>query len=328
MLEPSKILLLNCIGSYYNSIIESLNKSSQNLILNFLVNGHLAYTKLNFEQIYEKFGENPWGYQPILILDSENNELKTDQNFYDYLYSKFQIEIAIVEPSNENFLSILKIYEENEKNFIICTIDEFFNSHSKFYQLKHNKHFLLIKDYDSKNKKVIVIDSEKKAPYILSLIELQDAIFNSTYQHKSIHIVNCNNFRDGISKNFENAKKNLLMNASERYIPFMIEDILSFVNINDKTKKYLVEGYYYNITSKILPYLNMVHYLFGNYRDCSGNSEIILNELIEKWRSLNAFILYKLNRPNFDLNPIVQKLDQISEIDKKLWKEIKVNNVI
>lgn len=39
MLEPSKILLLNCIGSYYNSIIESLNKSSQNLILNFLVNG-------------------------------------------------------------------------------------------------------------------------------------------------------------------------------------------------------------------------------------------------------------------------------------------------
>lgn len=327
MLEPSKILLLNCIGSYYSSIIASLSGTSQNLILNFLANGHLAYTKLELEQIYKKFGTNPWGYQPVLILDNTNRELKIDRNFYDYLFSRFQIKTTIIEPSVQNFIDILTVYKTHEKTFIICTIDEFYNSHSKFYKLKHNKHFLLIKEYDSKNEEVTVIDSEKKNPYILPLIELEYSIFNSSYKHKSIHIINCSNFQNRLFQNLEDAKNNLIINTSEKYIPLMIENIISFENANDKTKKYIIEGYYYNIISKILPYLNMVRYTISNCRD-NNSSEITLNELIGKWTNLNAFILYKLNRSNCDINPFVRKLEQISEIDQKFCDEIKTNNII
>ena len=68
MFECPKVLFINCLGSYFYSILQSIGGTiAEKELLCYLSSGALRYEKLNPDEVYEKYKQNPWGYQPIKI---------------------------------------------------------------------------------------------------------------------------------------------------------------------------------------------------------------------------------------------------------------------
>ena len=86
MLKNSEVLFINCIGSYYYSIFQHINNFEWPDVLLYLARGKLVYKKLDMKEIYKKYSDNPWGYQPIRIETfRDQEELKIDSEFYKFV---------------------------------------------------------------------------------------------------------------------------------------------------------------------------------------------------------------------------------------------------
>lgn len=202
--------------------------------------------------------------------------------------------------------SLMNIFRmvDNDTSFLICTVDEFYLKKSKFYNRKHNKHFLLIKSIDYKNETIEIVDSEKNSLYSISFEEIEIAVQNSIYKRKKVYRVNGEKYKSNYSLQMQ-AKDEMRLNSD--FIIDMINDIKRKKNSSEFY--YYYKGYYYNIISKIIPYCNM--YLKINIKDIVCHEK--LKTIISEWKNLSKIMYLRLYRKNTDADGLVAKLVKMNE---------------
>ncbi len=304
MLEMSSILLLNCLGSYFYSITNHLSQNGNgNAALSYLSLGRLTYCHLSVEKLRVRFNENPWGYQPVTIVDSQNQALKINNAFFSYLTDKYHIDVHSLNMNNMDLIDCFKM-TDNQASFLICTIDEYYMSQSKFYHKLHNKHFILIKTIFFEESIIEIIDSEKNCTYRISFDEMERAIYQSIYKRKILYWIDGSHYEDCLDK--PKLWKNS-MTFDYGYLSDLIKDV-EIKQREASTNSYYYEGYYYTILSKILPYYQMLENML---RDNQNQSYQFCVELIAEWKNLTKYMRFKLYQRNYDYDQLLNKLYRI-----------------
>ena len=197
MFECPKVLFINCLGSYFYSILQSIGGTiAEKELLCYLSSGALRYEKLNPDEVYEKYKQNPWGYQPIKIKNSCGKDMSIDSSFFKFLLWNFNISTQVKTIENVEYLINDLINNYNSGIACICNIDEYYlPSNNETFQKKHNKHFLLMDKIDLKEKSVRLIDSENPRPIILKYEELNSCIVKSLYKNKLLYTIDYKGYK-------------------------------------------------------------------------------------------------------------------------------------
>ncbi|WP_270564202.1 hypothetical protein [Clostridium beijerinckii] len=318
MIEIPSILMLNCLGSYFYSIVRSMSQSeSEHSLLYYLSSGALTYEELSLENVRKKYQDNPWGYQPIVIKNTEDTPLLIDDNFFKYLFEKHNIIVETIDMNkNDNLIANL-IANTSYGRFTICNVDEYYIPESpKFYKKQHNKHFLLIKSIDLKKLELEIIDSEKNHTFFITFEDMERAVYQSKYKKKLLYKIDCSSYTDKVNKRevLENFKNNI--NLNDFVLP-LIEDMSNKLTLNECD--YFYRGYYYTILSKVIPYSQMTYHLLkDNKIDFYDKAEKLTNE----WKMLCNFMLFKMHKNNNSFDSIVKKLNKIREANCELCSYI------
>lgn len=317
MLTNSEVLFLNCVGSYFYCLI--YHKSSQkmkNSLLYYLAQGNLCFTELCQQEIQEKYGDNAWGYQPISIINENNKKVEINNDFLRYIYSEYNIDVECKDVKLDfDLTKYLFDYQETNK-YVVCCVDEFYLPNSiKYFGKKHNKHFLLVKEYDPNKEQIEVIDSEQNKPYKIHSKDITQAIFMSNYARKFIYLIDCSHFRDFILK--ENVVTDCLKNKyniGNQVISCLKKDLSSKME-SGKLTNYFYKGYYFTILSKIYPYMRMIsQVLIDTNEHLYSNAMEIAND----WKSLSNFMLYKIQKNNYSETSVIKKIDSILVKQEKM----------
>lgn len=309
MISKPPILLINCVGSYFYSILEHLNSEGEiNGTLFYFGQSLLIYNELLIEDVKLKYCDNPWGYQPIKIENLAGECLEIDDSFFQFLCDRYYLKMEKYDIEKYSLTDILKMVD-NEVSFLICTVDEFYLKESRFYKKKHNKHFLLIKSIDYKNEIIEIVDSEVNFLYSISFEEIEIAIRNSIYKRKKVYLVDGEKYKSNYSLQMYDKYKMSFEKLNSDFITDMINDIKNKKNPNDFDFSYYYKGYYYNIISKISPYCQIYLQMNGTDIICRKKLKIIIKE----WKNLSKIMYLRLYRNNLDVDGLILKLDAIQE---------------
>lgn len=316
MLSNPKILFLNCLGSYFYSIVGYMEKlTTGNSLLHFLSGNSLKFEKLNLNEIQKKYSDNPWGYQPLSIINTTGEIVKIDFHFFDYLKKIFNIKVEKIEMSNNKALLDYLICDNIDYCFHICKVDEFFLKNSQnFYMKNHNKHYLLIKKIDTAQKRIDIIDSEKNNIYTISFEELYQAFYENEFHTKIYYRINCSEFISNVDYR-ESMQIFLASTHSTNYLMSLLCEMEQMLNSKDIKKEYFYKGYRYTILSKIIPMVEMKKYLFSKYPD--ENIINLLNILSSLWNELCTFMLHKISHNDFSFLPLQKKISKIYELEDR-----------
>lgn len=299
-------LLINCVGSYLYSIMEHLKSEGEiNGILLYLRQGILKYRELQMANVKKKYHDNPWGYQPIKIENQEGKSLEIDDFCFQFLFKYYSLEIEKYDIEKYSLMDIFKSVD-NDTSFLICTVDELYLSKSKFYEKKHNKHFLLIKSIDYKNNTTEIVDSEVNSLYSITFKELENAIRNSSYKRKRIYRVNGEKYNRDYSLQMQATYK---ITINSDFIIDMINDIKRKREFDEYNFTYYYKGYYYNIISKIIPYYHMCLKTGDKSNVCYEK----LNYIVSGWKSLSKIMHLRIYRNNIDADALIVQLEKIYE---------------
>lgn len=305
MLETPLILLLNCLGSYFYSIINHLSQNgTNNAALSYLSLGRLAYRRLSIEELRVKFNENPWGYQPVAILDSKNQPLEINDGFFRYLTENCYIDVRSLNANNIDLIEYFKT-TDNQTSFLICTVDEYYMMHSKFYHKSHNKHFVLIKSIFLEDSLIEIIDSERNRTYKIPFDGIEQAIYKSIYKRKILYQVDGRYYKDCSGK-LKFWKNYVTLNYD--YLLGLIDDVEIKRKEGAGNSRYYYEGYYYTILSKILPYFQMIENMLQENQNKYYQSCV---DLIAEWKNLIKYMRFKLYQGNYEYDQLLKKLNRI-----------------
>lgn len=304
MISVPSVLFLNCIGSYYYSIIQHLSGGEQdNSLLFFLHFGRPVYEKLDLEKIRLKYHDNPWGYQPVVLKEQNDGMITVNQKFYGFLKEKFNLTVDSV-IMNEN-IDIIEGLRRNteEGKFSIVNVDEYFiPSSTKSYRKRHNKHFLLLKSIDYEKKELQMIDSELNHDILVSAEALEQSVYQSTFNHNLFYSVDGSGFVNRV-ETAEFLKQVVSEVLTCDFIPQMMADMQE--KLERKESKYYYHGYYYNILSKIIPYSHMVYAILKDNNIALYEEE---RELLKEWKMLCSFMSFKLLKNSCLYEPVQKKL--------------------
>ena len=302
MLDVPSVLMLNCVGSYFYSIINHLtqNKKGGYDALLYLSLGKLTYHNLSIEDTFEKYGNNPWGYQPVNISNSKGEPLEINDAFFNYLAVNHNVNVQCLDMKYNDLLSCLK-YTDNETRFVICNVDEFFMPYSQFYQKSHNKHFVLIKKIMFESSSLELIDSEKRHTYKLTFNEIEQAVYNSVYNRKLIYQVDGRNYVNKINKKMAITKIDI------QYLQELIKEVKTKLEVTGNNE-YFFEGYYFTILSKIIPYYQLVTCLLENSQ-CENYK--FYNALVREWKNITNYMRLKIYKKQNNYGKFIKMLDSI-----------------
>lgn len=318
MLECPNVLFLNCLGSYFYSIVKAVgDERAIRELLIYLSTARLSYECLDLKTVYANYKQNPWGYQPIRLKNNENSNLAINADFFTFLCDRFNIITQVADINCFNDLLNKLISNYSEGIFTICNIDEYYVSSShKFFRKKHNKHFLLIDKLYLEQDSIQLIDSEKDKPIRLTCKELIMAITQSAYKKNLLYSVDCSKYQ--LNTKSRSISWDLLISMYPgRAIYELIQEI-SANKSKDLEMAYYFQGYYYTIMSKIIPYFLMLNILFQEF-DQSLHTEVI--ELVRSLRNLINFMRFKIFKNQYDLNSILCKLQPIYDNCQLLYKK-------
>lgn len=307
MLNVPSILFVNCIGSYYYSIMEHLNGDAKyNELLLYLSDGKPIYKSADMQKIYEKHKNDPWGYQPIAILSSNNQEIKVDENFYGFLEQKLKLKVLKEDISRDKSLKKRLIFNLENRIFSIVNVDEYYIPTSKKnFEKRHNKHSLLVKSINTENEQITMIDSEENKAIEISLESLEKSILMSEFSHNYLFMVDTGNYQNDADVTWNS--KTVITNIFDwEFIDYMIADI-SKKQISENAQ-YFFQGYFYNILSKIIPYLSMAY--FVTVKDELDLSETVM-DILKEWRALCNFMQIKIIKKTYDFEFLKNKLMHI-----------------
>lgn len=309
MLKVPDILFVNCIGSYYYTILQHLNEQSKyNELLWFLSDGKLVYQKSDIEEDYKKHGDDAWGYQPVNILDSMGEIIKIGDDFYDFLEQKIGISVKKEELEEDEKIEQRLIANLNKDMLTIINVDEFFIPTSKkSYNIKHNKHSLLVKDIDELEKKITMIDSEESQTITISFDDINTAVTKSAFNHNNIYMIETQNYKKG-SFVVSLSNDEIMEKCNGDFINSMLEDLQEKMCLANSA--YFFQGYYYNILSKIIPYTSMLHYLL--LKNGADEANMVV-DILREWRALCNFMQLKIRKKKFDFDFLERKLKHVSQ---------------
>ena len=277
---------------------------TENAALSYLSLGHLAYRCLSIEELRVKFNENPWGYQPVAILDSKNQPLEINDGFFRYLTENCYIDVHSLNANNIDLTEHFKT-KDNQTSFLICTVDEYYMMYSKFYHKSHNKHFVLIKSIFLEDSLIEIIDSERNRTYQIPFDEIEQAIYKSIYKRKILYQVDGRHYKD-CSDKLKFRKNYVTLNYD--YLLGLIDDVEIKRREGAGNSQYYYEGYYYTILSKILPYFQMMEKMSQENQNKYYQSCV---DLIAEWKNLIKYMRFKLYRGNCEYDQLLKKLNRI-----------------
>lgn len=322
-MKIDNVLLINCIGSYFYNLMNSITNSQYGyLTLFYLTRGKLLFKNLDMYEVKKKYKDNPWGYQPVGIYDENNVPLLIKDNFFTFLDDEFNIKVDLVKTENKQEFREYLIKAEKFGLYNIVSVDEFFVPASKVYhQKKHNKHFLFLKKVDLQNDVIEIIDSEKSAPYYMKALDVEDAIYKSIYSKKSIFQVDGTLYKCKLDheRMYVNWKKQQKTSSIE-YIDKFKHDILE-KSTNYEKGEYFFRGYYYSVLSKIYPYALMQYYIL---RDCKIPESSYAYEIVQDWKNIYNFIYFKILKNDLTGTALAKKLDGIIKKQEQLNCLLKV----
>lgn len=238
----------NCLGTYYQAILES--NGYNNEWLNIFKGYSIRYKRTNRDELFSKYGNNPWGYQPIEFF-------KKDQIInFEYLIEQFfkDMNIKVEKKRYSNDLKLDIIIRECLRNeiYLIINVDEFYLEHLKKYFFKiHNKHFLLI--YGMKGKIVTVVDSEIGTCIDIPIDQIKRSIERSSYRNMMIYYVHLPEYKNKYTITYDSYKELNRCLANINWKKDVFKGI--YTGINNKYSNYYLEGFCFMISFKILPYL-------------------------------------------------------------------------
>ncbi len=315
------ILLLNCIGSYFYHLVNYITENNEGyLVLYYLATGKLMYHKLNLTNVKEKYKDNPWGYQPIGIWNEDLTPLLIDAKFFSFMQSKLNICVEQFETKEKEELRNRLLIAQDNGFYTIVSVDEFYLAESRrFFEKKHNKHFLLLRKSNLKDKTVEVIDSEKNIPYSIHYNELEDAVCKSIFSKKMIYQIDCTNYRNKIKVDeLWETWKALQINCN--YIEGLKLDMLEVLPRCEKNEYYF-QGYYYTILSKIYPYSFMLYNLLSECDVRLSSDAFVIAQL---WKNMSNFMLYKIRKGESGIKGLIEKIDEILKQQERLDVKLKV----
>lgn len=305
MLEKSSILMLNCIGSYFYSIVKHLSQNGTgDSVLYYLDSGNLTYHNLSAESVQMKYNSNPWGYQPVDILNAHGQPLEINESFFDYLSESHNIKVRNHDMNKEDLISCLR-ESNNQEIFSICNVDEYYMPQSEFYQKLHNKHFVFVKEILYEKYSVEIIDSEKNHTYQMTFQELEEAVYKSIYKGKIFYQVDGCYYENKLD--VQKLRHNLLK-VDNAYLQELMNDVENKLIHMSNKPEYYFKGYYYTIISKIIPYYQMLARL---REDNSGKNQQLYEELVLEWRNIAKYMRLKMYRRENNYSKFLQKLNNI-----------------
>ena len=311
MIKKPNVLFLNCLGSYFCSIVDSLDKENQGSVLCYLAGVHLEYKSLKLQDIKEKYHENPWGYQPIQLNDQYGNTISIDNDFFSYLQKEFNIEII---KDNRGLVDYLLI-ANYMNSFLICNVDEYYIPiDNQYYNNIHNKHFLLVRKYDKLLKKVEVIDSEKNKPYIIALNDFENAFYSNFFMNK-LYLVNGQNYVNRIDMKCVRNRIEYLRN-NNNWLYGLIGDIKIIIQNQNIEFGYYYTGYYYNILSKVIPFFKMIQYVLKKTKSINHD---MVDDVLRELKYLCGYMRIMLNKNNCKIDSLVYKLNNIAMLLEQLY---------
>jgi hypothetical protein len=306
MISIPSILLSNCVGSYFYSIINHLNREGEtNGAMLYFARGNLKYREISIEDVKNKANSNPWGYQPVGIETSQGEILEIDNSFFDYLRENYRLKIDKYDASKCDFSNFLETVDNNT-TFLVCTVDEFYLKKSDFYGTMHNKHFLLIKEIDYENKMLEVIDSERNFTYSLPFAEMESAVKDSCYKRKTVYFIDGSGYANDLR---QKPADDLESRLNFGFIDEMIADVKKKYEESESDFKYFYKGYYYNILSKIVPYFYMCAEIFS----ADTEKYSMFRTIAKEWKNLSKFMYFMTYRHHEDANTLITKLEQIAQ---------------
>lgn len=315
------VLLINCIGSYFYNLVNSITNNQYGyLTLFYLTRGELLFQNLDIYEVKKKYMDNPWGYQPVSIYDENRDPLVIKEDFFSFLDNKLNIKVASIQTENNQEFNESLVKAEKTGFYNIVSVDEFFIPASKvYYKKKHNKHFLLLKKVDLKNGLIEIIDSEKAVPYHMKALEVEKAIYKSTYSKKRIFQVDCSLYRCKLDpeKIYINWKRNA---SSIEYIDKFKQDILEKTT-NYENVEYFFRGYYYSILSKIYPYALMQYHIL---QDCKIPESSYAYEIAQEWKNIYNYIYFKILKNDLVGGTLAKKLDKMAKKQEQLNYLLKI----
>lgn len=297
--------MLNCVGSYFYSIVNHLSQNGNgHAMLYYLCIGHLTYRNLHIENVLKKYNENPWGYQPIVILDSQGRTLEIDETFFDYLLKNHHVDVECLDMNKKDLISCLK-QKENQTVFTICNVDEYYMPYSQFYQKSHNKHFVLIKEIVFKNSLLEIIDSEKNHTYQMTFDDMEQAVYKSIYKRKILYQIDGSHYENKLDT------KKLIYNLlplDHVYLQELMKDAETKLLYSSDRQEYYFKGYYYTIMSKIIPYYKMLTCLLLDNNSKYYRSYL---DLVSEWKNLSKYMRLKIYRGENGYTKFMKNLDII-----------------
>lgn len=310
MIERPSVLMINCLGSYFVSIIDSLS-GKKNLALNYLRTGVLTYNSLDDSKSGFAIGKNAWNYQPINITDPCGDAMQINIDYYSYLKRRNNIDVNLVNAEDVGFITALE-YTKEDYHYFICTVDEYYMRHSRFYMNNHNKHCVLLKNINWESSIAEIVDSELHRICCISLKELEEAIYKSVYKRKTIYYVNGTRYQDEDYSNDFLIRKNA---TDKSYLHHFLKDMDKRKSRTYAEERYYYQGYYYNIISKIIPYLQMAS---NNTKSCSERCCSDFDRELKQWRNVAGFMRFKIEKNDVNLTALIEKIQNSNWIMKNI----------
>ncbi len=306
MISIPSILLLNCVGSYFYTILEHLNKEGEaNGALLFFARGYLRYREISSDEVKKKANANPWGYQPVGIETSGGELLEVDDEFFAYMERDYYLKIERKDAETGSLIDLLRT-ADNNTSFLIFTVDEYYLEKSDFYAKMHNKHFLLVKNTDYENEMLEVIDSERNFTYSVPFSEMSKAVYDSCYKKKTVYCIDASKYENHLNVSYEideKARQSLL------YVDDMIADIRSKNAEWPENIKYFYKGYYYNFLSKIAPYYFACAEVYRGDRE----KREMYTAIAKKWKNLSKSMYLVVFRHHEDAENLIGKIERTVE---------------
>lgn len=258
----------NCFGSYFVSCCNYFgNLLSKDDMMLFLASCSLQYFKLDIDDIMEKFNGNPWGWKPIRLCNSANTPLfESSEAFSECLeFMKIQFGVCTdIIPFEEKTVPMVVSQALLDQKVPIVFIDDFYNSQSEKYKIKHNAHGILVKGMNLTRDKFLVLDMDIPEEYWVPSCELIRFIPQNYSNYLSASYLVLYKSQSEIMINYSEILGTYLLNQSPSLTPLelLARDMKDNLRKNDRLGYYF-QGYYFTLLYNVIPFLKMRTHLFS-----------------------------------------------------------------
>lgn len=301
-IKKNDFLLINCFGSYFQSIFNYLMEDElsghliKDDILLYFVDSYYKYTELDVQEMRNTCGDIGWSYQQLSL-----HKMVDGREIWDEVYSvpeslhglqEFLLKNAGI--SLEKFcIAKKKVFEElvfstlAENGTCIIGMDDYYNPMSQMvFKKQHNVHSIVLTGYLEEEDAFQIFDTNYSYPYTLSKAAVIKGFFSS-YIEQELFIVRriegINNF------DYKDLFQKYVDRKQENHIIGRLIDVYGQI-CDDENRRFCLDGFNGMISSKILPIVNMKRQIWKHaivdYPEQENGIPETLRAIDSAWKSI------------------------------------------